>query len=162
VENKDKNKKVREAAFAKGLSKKAAAAMASVPLPPIRNKVDIQNRLKAGKASDIFGKDELQKNTQKLKEDQAKGQGKEEKVLKRDITPMFDYYKAWDNFADKAVADAENGDEDATATDFIPATNPKPVDERAPQTQAEMMQRTSGAKPNTKLVIKGGTVKKNG
>ena len=25
-----------------------------------------------------------------------------------------------------------------------------------------MMQRTSGAKPNTKLVIKGGTVKKNG
>jgi len=41
VENKDKNKKVREAAFAKGLSKKAAAAMASVPLPPIRNKVDI-------------------------------------------------------------------------------------------------------------------------
>ena len=74
--------------------------MASVPLPPIRNKVDIQNRLKAGKASDIFGKDELQKNTQKLKEDQAKGQGKEEKVLKRDITPMFDYYKAWDNFAD--------------------------------------------------------------
>lgn len=75
---------------------------------------------------------------------------------------MFDYYKAWDNFADKAVADAENGDEDATATDFIPATNPKPLDERAPQTQAEMMQRTSGAKPNTKLVIKGGTVKKNG
>jgi len=59
-----------------------------------------------------------------LKEDQAKGQGKEEKILKRDITPMFDYYKAWDNFADKAVADAENGDEDATATDFIPATNP--------------------------------------
>ena len=74
--------------------------MASVPLPPIRNKVDIENRLKTGKQSDIFGKEELQKNTQKLKEDQKKGQGKDEKVLKRDITPMFDYYKAWDSFAD--------------------------------------------------------------
>ena len=47
--------------------------MASVPLPPIRNKVDIENRLKTGKQSDIFGKEELQKNTQKLKEDQKKG-----------------------------------------------------------------------------------------
>ncbi len=28
-------------------------------------------------------------------------------------------------------------------------------------TQAEMMQRTSGAKPNTKIVIKGGSVQKN-
>ena len=66
-------------------------------MPPIRNKVDIQNRLKAGKSSDIFGNDELQKNTQKLKDGQK---GKDEKILKRDITPMFDYYKAWDNFAD--------------------------------------------------------------
>lgn len=73
--------------------------MASVPLPPIRNKVDIQNRLKQGK-NDIFSKEELKQNTQKLKEDKKKDLGKDEKVLKRDITPMFDYYKAWDSFAD--------------------------------------------------------------
>jgi hypothetical protein len=75
---------------------------------------------------------------------------------------MFDYYKAWDKFADKAVTDAEkeNGSDDE-AQDFIPATNPKAVEEKAPQSQAEMMKRTSGARPNTKLVIKGGTVKKS-
>lgn len=73
--------------------------MASVPLPPIRNKVDIQNRLKQGK-NDIFSKEELKQNTQKLKEDKKKDLGKDEKILKRDITPMFDYYKAWDSFAD--------------------------------------------------------------
>ena len=67
--------------------------MASVPLPPIRNKVDIDNRNKQGA---IFSKNEVKKNSQKLKEDA----GKDEKVLKRDITPMFDYYKAWDSFAD--------------------------------------------------------------
>jgi tetratricopeptide (TPR) repeat protein len=35
------------------------------------------------------------------------------------------------------------------------------VDEKPPQSQAEMMKRTSGAKPNTKIVIKGGTVKQS-
>jgi hypothetical protein len=74
--------------------------MANVPLPPIRNKVDIQKRLQSGKASDIFGKEELQNNSKKLKEEQKKAGGKDEKILKRDITPMFDYYKAWDKFAD--------------------------------------------------------------
>ena len=67
------------------LSKKAAAAKANVPLPPIRNKVEVE-KLKEKKKQQIFDKKEVQTNGT-------------EKELKRDITPMFDYYKAWDKFA---------------------------------------------------------------
>ena len=56
--------------------------------------------MKSGKASDIFGKKELKDNSKKLKEEKKNAGGKDDKVLKRDITPMFDYYKAWDKFAD--------------------------------------------------------------
>lgn len=31
--------------------------------------------------------------------------------MKRDITPMFDYYKAWDKFADKEVTKVEKGED---------------------------------------------------
>lgn len=49
-------------------------------MPPIRNKIEVEQ--------------------QKQMKEQGKGsQKKEEKELKRDITPMFDYYKAWDKFA---------------------------------------------------------------
>jgi ABC-type uncharacterized transport system YnjBCD substrate-binding protein len=59
-------------------------------LPPIRNKIEIDSRKK---------------------------QPEDKKQLKRDITPMFDYYKAWDKFATET--EKEDGD-------FIPATNPLP------------------------------------
>ena len=65
---------------------------------------------------------------------------------------MFDYYKAWDKFTNDEVLKTE--------PDFIEAKNPLPEAEKE-LTQAEMFRRTSGAKPNTKLVIKGGTVKKS-
>lgn len=85
---------------------------------------------------------------------------KEEKELKRDTTPLIDYYKAWDKFADEELK-KDDGDADSDG-EIIPATNPKPEKERdGPMSQMEMMQRTSGARPNTKLVIKGGTVKNN-
>ena len=90
-----------------------------------------------------------------------------EQKLKRDTTPMFDYYKAWDKFAleqeDKVdKADSDQSDQDEPNEDgFIPARNPKPEKEQGPMSQAQMMQRTSGARPNTKIVIKGGTVKKS-
>lgn len=66
---------------------------------------------------------------------------------------MFDYYKAWDKFADEAEKEADS--------EIIPATNPAPQKMKEPTTQAEMLQRTSGAQPNTKIVIKGGSVKKS-
>jgi len=85
---------------------------------------------------------------------------KSEAELKRDTTPLIDYYKAWDKFAD-AELQKEDDDDENNDGEIIPALNPKPEKERGPMSQAEMMQRTSGAKPNTKIVIKGGTVKKN-
>ena len=81
--------------------------------------------------------------------------GKEGEKLKRDITPMFDYYKAWDKFT------KETDDDNNDLNDFEEAKNPTPVPDKVCNTQAEMMQRTSGAKPGTKMVIKGGTVKQN-
>jgi len=48
---------------------------------------------------------------------------------------MFDYYKAWDKFADKAVADVEKDvDSDKEDGDFIPATNPDAVEVPKPTT----------------------------
>ena len=78
-----------------------------------------------------------------------------EKTLKRDITPMFDYYKAWDKFTKDEVEKEESDEE------VLEAKNPTFEEKAAPTSQAEMMQRTSGARPNTKIVIKGGSVKKN-
>lgn len=111
-------------------------------MPPIRNKVEI-DQLKAKKAGEIFDKKEVKQEAKK-----------EEKQLKRDTTPMFDYYKAWDKFA----AEEEKGLE---TDEILEAKNPVAEEERVPKTQAEMMQRTSGAKPNTRIVIKGGSVKKS-
>jgi hypothetical protein len=65
------------------LSKKAAEARSKVPLPAIRNKVEVE-QLKQ------------KKNGKQTKPNTAP---KDEKELKRDITPMFDYYKAWDKYA---------------------------------------------------------------
>lgn len=70
---------------------------------------------------------------------------------------MFDYYKNWDKFTKEATEDKEEDE----PVDFIPAKQPKPVEEAPPQSQADMMKRTSGARPNTKIVIKGGTIKQS-
>eukprot|EP00351_Strombidinopsis_sp_SopsisLIS2011_P000967 CAMPEP_0116879312 /NCGR_PEP_ID=MMETSP0463-20121206/11113_1 /TAXON_ID=181622 /ORGANISM="Strombidinopsis sp, Strain SopsisLIS2011" /LENGTH=113 /DNA_ID=CAMNT_0004528509 /DNA_START=229 /DNA_END=570 /DNA_ORIENTATION=- len=67
---------------------------------------------------------------------------------RRDNTPMQDYYKAWDKLASD-IDNNENNDSNV-------AKNPTFKDE-APATQADMMKLTSGAKPNTKMVVKGGT-----
>jgi tetratricopeptide (TPR) repeat protein len=75
---------------------------------------------------------------------------------------MFNYYKDWDKFADEALAelDKESDSDNEIGDGFIQAKKPTFVDD-GPLSQAQMMQRTSGAKPNTKVVIKGGTIKKN-
>lgn len=138
---KDKSKDLR--AQTKGLNAKAAAARASMPLPPIRNKVDIKKHQKKTEG-DIFSKEEANKNSEKVNK------------LKRDITPMFDYYKSWDKFTKEEV-----DKEEEPASDFIPAQQATAIEQPAPQSQAEMMKRTSGAKPNTKMVIKGGTIKQS-
>ncbi len=63
---------------------------------------------------------------------------------------MPDYYKAWDRFN---VDEALDSDEESNKqTNKIKYKEPE-----QPQSQAEMMRPTSGAAPNTKIVIKGGT-----
>ena len=77
------------------------------------------------------------------------GSNNEEVKFKRDVTPMPDYYKAWDRFN---VDDALDSDEENKTTNKITYKEPE-----APKSQADMMRPTSGAAPHTKIVIKGGT-----
>lgn len=71
---------------------------------------------------------------------------------KRDNTPMFDYYKAWDKFSNEVDPDI---DQDSSSASNLQAKNPVFKEEPRPQTQAEMMKPTSGARPNTSIVVKG-------
>lgn len=79
---------------------------------------------------------------------------------------MFNYYKNWDKFTDDALAELDKEDKDSdsdieTDGQFQEVKKIKFEEENEELTQAKMMQRTSGAKPNTAMVIKGGTIKKN-
>ena len=60
---------------------------------------------------------------------------------------MPEYYKAWDKFAKLADEDDEENESTSTV---------KAVPAKQATTAAEMMQRTSGAAPNTSIVVKGG------
>ena len=83
-----------------------------MPLPPIRNKVQA-DKVKVSNNNKIFDKQDL-----------AQSQGKED-VLKRDITPMFDYYKAWDKF----TKDADDDNNDLNQ-EFEEAKNPTPTPDK--------------------------------
>jgi hypothetical protein len=67
---------------------------------------------------------------------------------------MPDYYKAWDRFdIDKALdSDSDEEKKGFNKPSKITYKAPEP-----PKSQADMMRPTSGAAPNTKIVIKGGT-----
>ena len=69
---------------------------------------------------------------------------------KRDTTPMPDYYKAWDKIGKEMDSDAS--DEEGTG-DTMRAKNPKFQEEN--KSTADMFKPTSGAKPNTSIVVKG-------
>lgn len=119
VKDKNPEKRVKT-----NLSKKAKAAMANVPLPPIRNKVDVE-KLKEKKRGEIFSKDEVSANSNNIK---PEGEKKAE-TLKRDITPMFDYYKAWDKFATK---EEDKPDTDLGGDEILEAKNPTAIEQKAP------------------------------
>ena len=70
--------------------------------------------------------------------------------MKRDTTPMPDYYKAWDKIGREADEDSEDENDTGDATR---AKNPKYREED--KSTAEMFKPTSGAKPNTQIVVKG-------
>ena len=64
---------------------------------------------------------------------------------------MPDYYKAWDKIGRDADSDASDDDNDTGNT--ARAKNPKFREED--KSTAEMFKPTSGAAPNTKIVVKG-------
>ena len=122
-------------------------------MPPIRNRVELDQH-KIRKEQAIFEKDDIKKNSQKVKNQKQVESPADQ--LKRDTTPMFNYYKDWNKFADEALKELDkDSDEEVDAGDgFIPAKKPIFEDE-GQLSQAQMMQRTSGARPNTEIVVKG-------
>ena len=75
-------------------------------------------------------------------EEQAKENGN---GFQRDVTPMPQYYKNWDKFNVDAELDKLDKD-----------SGKKKVDDDMPKTKEDFLKRTKGAKPGTKIVIKGG------
>jgi len=117
-----------EDATAKEKNLKKGQTTKTATVPPIRNKIDIEQSLKQKGKGGMPNVPELEK-------------------YKRDNTAMPSYYAAWDKFA-KQVDDC---DDDAEEAGYV-----KPITPKEPTTPAEMMARTSGAAPNTSIVIKGG------
>ena len=64
---------------------------------------------------------------------------------------MPDYYKAWDKIG-RELEDADSSDENDTGNE-VRAKNPKFREEN--KSTAEMFKPTSGAAPNTSIVVKG-------
>lgn len=113
----------------------------SAKLPPIRNKIDIEQSIRASK--------EHKKAAQSPGAPHSGMPVVEElERFKRDNSAMPDYYKAWDKFGKKL--DDEESDEAPKQ-----AINPAPIPEKQLSAE-EMLQRTSGAAPNMAIVVKGG------
>ena len=118
------------------------AKAASKPLPPIRNRIDIRNSLAASE------RQASQQETSTAKPGNKKNELFDK--VKRDNTPMPDYYKAWDKIG-REIDDLDSSDEDTG--DATRAKNPKFREEN--KSQMEMFKPTTGAAPNTSIVVKG-------
>jgi tetratricopeptide (TPR) repeat protein len=143
-------------------------------LPPIRSQKLENERLKTNSKNYL----DLVKNQETPKE-QPKVKPKvneEEKEFKRDITPMPNYYNKWDNFdSEKASEAVENntgmgfdktlsksGEEITGCSKNEKTYEPSPIDDDLTEEERKQIEKdkflkgTSGAKPNTKMVVKGG------
>ena len=145
-------------------------------LPPIRS-VQLENeRIEYNKGSSYVDSIKHKQKTTVTKEE-VKPIDENSKDYKRDVTPMPTYYKKWDNFdidgALNAVEKGENigfdktlsktGEEITKTSKISQVYEPTSVesdlnDEERMQLEKErMLKGTSGAKPNTKIVVKGGS-----
>ena len=144
-------------------------------LPPIRSDKLEQERIKSNKSRSYL--DTVKKPA---KAPQKKGEkpkvNDDVKDFKRDVTPMPTYYNKWDQFdPDAALEDVENDKNigfDKTLTDKgteITKTSKNPVtyqpteydedmteEEKQAKAKEDFLKGTSGAKPNTQIVVKGG------
>lgn len=144
-------------------------------LPPIRSQKLEQERINTGKGTSYLASIHKAQKPQTAEPSQVQID-EDVKDYKRDITPMPTYYNKWDKFdPDKALDDVENnknvGYDKTLHTSGKEITNPHlsqmqtEPDEYAGLTEEEkqelqkekFLKGTSGAKPNTQIVIKGGT-----
>ena len=144
VSNKEKVRKDKTmygaAANSVGQAVRNAQPKSNKPLPPIRNRIDIRSSLA-----------ESQKQAPASSKNKTASNANVENSLKRDTTPMPDYYKNWDKIARENDSD-DSGNENDTG-DATRAKNPKYRDEG--KSTAELFKPTSGAGPNTQIVVKG-------
>lgn len=144
-------------------------------LPPIRS-VKLENERvknnKTGSYLDIIKKDDEQPKSKQVNENKKPDYNE----YKRDITPMPAYYNKWDKFdTDAALEEVESGtnlkydktvgksgQEITKASKDEKIYQPTEYDEDLTEEEKQQLEKekflkgTSGARPNTKLVIKGG------
>lgn len=142
-------------------------------LPPIRSQILEEERVKNKSRNyiDIKMKEEIKKTPEQSKENI----NEDAKDFKRDVTPMPTYYNKWDKFdPEKAMEDIEmdknigfdktlnkTGAEITKTSKNEKIYEPSPVEdmteeERMQIEKEKFLKGTSGAKPNTKMVVKGG------
>lgn len=154
---------------------KGSSATTPKTLPPIRSVQLEKERREYNKASSYV--DSIRsKPKPSAQPEKTNPLDENSKDYKRDVTPMPTYYRKWDNFdvegALNAVEKGENigfdktlsktGDEITKSSKISQVYEPTAIDndldeeERAELEKQRMLKGTSGAKPNTKIVVKGG------
>ena len=163
INEKDKNAKV-----GKGIK------VPSKKLPPIRSDKLEQERVKSNKSGSYLDSVKTKDNQQSVKKEETKV-NEESKDFKRDITPMPKYYNKWDQFDPKTAIEevekdanigfdktiAKSGEEISKTSSNPAMYEPSEYDnlteeERKELEKEKFLKGTSGAKPNTQIVIKGG------
>lgn len=147
----------------------------SKKLPPIRSQKLEQERIKNNKSGSYLDL-VIKENRVQKQEVVAVDENSEDKEYKRDVTPMPTYYNKWDKFdPNKAMEDVENDRNikydttlhatgknlTKTATTskiYEPATYDDDLteEEKRELEKQKFLKGTSGAGPNTQIVIKGG------
>lgn len=145
-------------------------------LPPIRS-VQLEKERKEYNTASSYVDSIKNKTKVTVQQEKIKPVDETSKDYKRDVTPMPTYYKKWDNFdiegALNAVEKGENfgfdktlsktGDEITGSSKISQVYEPTSIandvesEDKALLEKERMMKGTSGAKPNTKIVVKGGS-----
>jgi hypothetical protein len=145
----------------------------SKKLPPIRSQILEEERVKNKSLNyiDIKKKEEVREEDKQPNIEVSE----DSKEFKRDITPMPNYYNKWDKFDPKKAMEEIEKDKNIgfdktlnkSGTEITKSSKnekmyePSPVDdmteeERMQLEKEKFLKGTSGAKPNTKMVVRGG------
>lgn len=144
-------------------------------LPPIRSVALENERIKNSESGSYL--DTVKQQSKKAQPTEIQQKGNEEhRDFKRDVTPMPTYYNKWDKFDPEAAMEdiekdknigfdktlSNQGKEITKSSTNSKVYEPTPVDEELTEEERMQLEKekflkgTSGAKPNTKIVVKGG------